>query len=175
VIGIRVNAAKSMFFDRVILNAVNKAEIKTLSKMGAFVRTSARSSIRKAGGQKRLVTLFQKLNKSRGDKRKQIQAQIDEAKKKQSSRPGQPPKGHGAQLLKKFLYFGYDSTTRSVVVGPAKLSGRRYGMAPSILEGGGAAEIGKRRVAIEARPYMGPALTKNTPKFPSLWANAVTN
>jgi hypothetical protein len=40
--------AKAWFFDRAkVLNAADKAKVKALSKMGAFVRRSARSSIRK--------------------------------------------------------------------------------------------------------------------------------
>jgi hypothetical protein len=171
-IGIRLNQAKSMFFDRVIVNATNKAEVKVLSRMGAYVRTSARSSIRKAPSG-RLNTLLGKLRTARSRDRQKIQKQIDEAKKRQTSRPGQPPKGHGAQLLKKFLYFGFDSTSRSVVVGPAKLNGVAAQNAPSILEAGGSTEIAGRKVTIEPRPYMGPALAKNTPKFPSLWANTI--
>lgn len=142
-IGVRIDAAKSMFFDRVIVSAADKGEVKTLSKMGAFIRTSARSSIRK---------------------------------RKKSSRPGQAPSSHTG-LLKKFLYFGYDSGRRTVVVGPARLNGTRNPQSLETLEFGGKADVyrnGKSvTVDIEARPYMGPALTKNIPKFPTLWANTV--
>lgn len=143
-IGVNVNAAKSMFFDRVLVeSAVNRATIKALSKMGAFIRTSARSSIRK---------------------------------RKKPSKPGQAPSSHTG-LLKKFIFFGYQAQTGSVVVGPAKLNGTLAPESLETLEFGGTAEIRGRRetreVPIEARPYMGPAMTKNLPKFPTLWANQV--
>jgi len=45
-IGVKID--KSMFFDRKpVMDAVGKATRKVLSKFGAFVRTTARSSIRK--------------------------------------------------------------------------------------------------------------------------------
>lgn len=145
-IGVKINAAKSMFFDRVVISAVNRAEIKTLSKMGAFIRTSARSSIRK---------------------------------RKAASKPGSPPTNRTG-LLKKFIFFGYDSGSNSVVAGPALLNAKSRGKAPGVLEFGGDITLpaGPKRkkpqtVEIEARPYMGPALVANSPKFPSLWANTV--
>jgi hypothetical protein len=43
-----IEQAKAWFFDRAkVLNAADKAKVKALSKMGAFVRRSAKSSIRK--------------------------------------------------------------------------------------------------------------------------------
>ena len=47
-IGMRINEAKSLFFDRqAVSSAVSRAERRVLSKFGAFVRRGARSSIRK--------------------------------------------------------------------------------------------------------------------------------
>ncbi|RPI76138.1 MAG: hypothetical protein EHM42_15010 [Planctomycetaceae bacterium] len=146
-IGIKINAAKTKFFDRVIITTENRATIKALSRMGAFIRTSARSSIRKAG------------------------------KKGKTSKPGQPPRSQTG-LLKKHIYFGYEGSNRSVVVGPARLGGTSQPESVETLEHGGNATITSGRknpktrvVPIEARPYMGPAMQKNLPKFPSLWAN----
>lgn len=142
---VKINTAKSMFFDRVLINAVDRATIRALSKMGSFVRTSARTSIKK---------------------------------RKKSSAPGEPPKSHTG-LLKKFIFFGYDSSRRSVVVGPVRLNRHSGGAAPSVLEYGGTTNIAATknmpamRVAIEPRPFMGPALAANQPKFPGLWANSV--
>src|SRR5262245_52774098 len=55
-----------------------------------------------------------------------------------SSKPGAPPHSHTG-LLKRFLFFSYDSAQRSVVVGPAKLN--RGSGAPKVLEHGGRATI----------------------------------
>ncbi|MGH7130060.1 MAG: hypothetical protein ACREIV_15925 [Planctomycetaceae bacterium] len=47
-IGMKLNQAKGLFFDQpAVMNAVDRAERKVLSRFGAFVRRGARSSIRK--------------------------------------------------------------------------------------------------------------------------------
>lgn len=47
-VGLKFNQAKAAFFDRqTVMNAVNRAERRVLSKFGAFVRRGAKSSIRK--------------------------------------------------------------------------------------------------------------------------------
>ena len=61
---------------------------------------------------------------------------------KGSSKPGQPPKSHSG-ILKKFLYFAFDFSSRSVVVGPALTNQtvanqRAVGTTiPGVLESGG--------------------------------------
>jgi len=57
-------------------------------------------------------------------------------KRRKSSAPGRPPSSHTG-LLKRFIFFSYDSGARSVVIGPERLSGRNRGEAPGILEYGG--------------------------------------
>lgn len=105
---------KKFFFDRaVVVRAMDKVTRGALSKAGSFVRRRAQTSMgyRKPGGP--------------------------------PSPPGSPPfarrggggKGKGrGPLLRKFLYFGYDPSTHSVVVGPVRL-GRSD--APTIEEFGG--------------------------------------
>jgi hypothetical protein len=158
-----------------------------LSKFGAYVRTAAKSSIRK---------------------------------RKRASAPGSPPSSHTG-LLKRFIYFGYDTAARSVVIGPVPLNQVSFtedmrpvrGTVPESLEYGGTAyvleewtgarwvrrdlrrkgavsdvgalresgksnvfnmrPIRKRRVTVAARPFMQPALTKELPKLPAMWANSV--
>jgi len=136
-----------MFFDTDrVKRAADSAARKNLSKAGAFVRTAAKSSIRK---------------------RKAISA------------PGQPPSSHTG-LLKKFIFFGYDAARKTVVVGPMRLN-QKIGAAPEALEHGGPSTVvtgrrnkrRKRRIRVKARPFMGPALKKEAPKFAGLWANSV--
>ena len=142
-LGVNLDKAKSMFFDRkAVLGAVDRATRAVLSKFGAFVRTTARHSIRK---------------------------------RKAVSQPGQPPSSH-VGLLKRLLFFGYDTTRRSVVIGPTPLRGEAQ--APPLLEYGGRARRKDRRGKTVAakyrpRPFMGPALEKERPKLPGLWANSV--
>jgi phage gpG-like protein len=134
-----------LFFDRPkVTRAVDKAKRQALSRAGAFIRTTARSSIRK---------------------------------RKTSAPPGRPPHSHTG-LLKRFIFFGYDPATDSVVVGPV---GFKRSNAPNVLEFGGTTVVERRtkgtkrrrRVRIGARPFMGPALEKERPKFPVLWRNSV--
>ncbi len=136
---------KSLFFDREkVVRAVDTAKRAVLSKAGAFIRTVARTSIRKRKG---------------------------------SAPPGSPPHSH-VGLLRNFILFGYDRASDSVVVGPAKLN--KSTEAPRVLEHGGVTTVTKfargrlrkRRVRIKARPFMGPALEKERPKLPKLWAGS---
>ncbi|NUQ49920.1 MAG: hypothetical protein HUU27_08385 [Phycisphaerae bacterium] len=98
--------------------------------------------------------------------------------RKGSAPPGKPPHSHTG-LLKRFIFFGYDPGTESVVVGPARIN--RTTDAPHTLEFGGttAIESGrkgkfrKRKVRIAPRPFMGPALEKERPNLPKTWANSV--
>jgi len=137
---------KHLFFDRqTVVRALDKAKRAALSKAGAFIRTTARHSIRTRKG---------------------------------SAPPGQPPHSHTG-VLKRFIFFGYDPTTESVVVGPARIN--RTSDAPHTLEFGGTTavergrkgKIRKRRVRIAPRPFMGPALEKERPNLPKTWANSV--
>ncbi len=138
---------KRMFFDRkAVTGAADRATRRVFSKFGAFVRRTARSSIRK---------------------------------RKRASSPGEPPSSRTG-LLKRFIFFGYDRTKRSVVIGPQKLN-QSIGDAPEALEYGGTSTVveglksnrRKRKVKIAARPYMGPAFEKQRPQLPAMWRDSV--
>lgn len=161
------------FFDSErVLAAVEKAERRVLSKFGAYVRTRARSSIRK---------------------------------RKATSKPGQPPSSHEGSL-RRLLFFAYDASARSVVVGPVPF---RRGEAPELLETGGtvtrrrrvprpggrkaspAQKAAYRRLVVAGRvvpkpaeyeayaatyrprPFMAPAAAAERPRFAPLWKDAV--
>jgi hypothetical protein len=143
---------KDLFFDRPkVRRAVDRATRSALSKSGAFIRQRARTSMRRRRG---------------------------------SSAPGSPPHTHEGSL-RRLLFFAYEPAPGggSVVVGPV---GFRRSDAPNTLEFGGAATVTRRRVGrdgkrvvlsrrvrIEARPYMGPALQKELPNMPRAWAGSV--
>lgn len=146
-IGFKIDQAKGMFFDAPkVIRAVDRATRRVLSKFGAYVRTAARSSIRKRKG---------------------------------ASEPGKPPSSHTG-LLKRYLYFGYDPERQSVVIGPARLSGK-IGSAPEAMEYGGHSQAirrtrGQRVVrttTVAARPFMQPALQQELPKLPAMWRDSV--
>ena len=100
-------------------------------------------------------------------------------KRKRTSAPGEPPSSHTG-LLRRFIFFGYDPTKRSVVIGPARLN-QKIGDAPAALEYGGTSTViedlrgkrKKRRVRMAARPYMGPAFETEKPKLPAMWRDSV--
>jgi hypothetical protein len=145
---------KEMFFDRKgVMHAVDDATRRSLSRAGAFVRTSARSSMRRV-----------------------------KANAKPSA-PGSPPRAR-LGFIKDFLFFSYDASHKSVIVGPARLNGRG-GEAPHVQEFGGTASItvrqgfGKRRRRVRvnahypARPYMWPALQKNLNVIPEQFRDSI--
>jgi hypothetical protein len=99
---------------------------------------------------------------------------------KKPSKPGNPPHSHTG-LLKRFIFFAWDPSRRSEIVGPAKLNGT-LGDAPQALEHGGQSTVrtGSRRrgwkmekVTIAARPYIEPAALKANAELPSLWPKSV--
>lgn len=147
-ITIKFEKIKGNFFDReVIAKAMDAATKKALSKFGAFVRTRARTSIRK---------------------------------RKKASSPGSPPNSH-VGLLKKFLFFSWDASTRTVVIGPARLdstvdpaslSALEYGEASSIEELQGK-QLVRRTITIKARPFMGPAFRAELPGLAERWKNSI--
>lgn len=102
-------------------------------------------------------------------------------KRKRSSLPGQPPSSHTG-LLRKFILFGYDRRSDSVVVGPVGFRRVKRAGAPNVLEFGGRTTVEtkrrgkkkqKRVVRIAARPYMRPALEKERSNLPKVWRNSV--
>lgn len=125
------------FFDAArVLAAVSRAERRVLSKFGAFVRTRARSSIRK---------------------------------RKASSPPGRPPSSHEGSL-RRLLFFAYDSSSRSVVVGPVPF---RRGEAPALLERGGPAVRRGKPARYRGNPFMAPAAEAERPRLAPLWRDSV--
>jgi hypothetical protein len=152
--GVKFGVALSGFFDRnAVLSKLTPAEAVALSKFGAFVRQRAMTSIRKSG------------------------------KKGKPSSPGSPPRSHdkitpgggrAKHLLRTLMFFSYDASSNSVVIGPAVIN--RPTNAPALCEFGGKAirpMRGRRGrfvfVRYPARPYMNPALERERPKFPQLF------
>ena len=94
------------------------------------------------------------------------------------SKPPHPPHSHTG-LLRDFIFFGYDASDRSVVIGPTLLRQQpEYGnlSVPEILEYGGICtpmRRGKKYAVYAPRPYMGPAFEVGIERLPALWANSV--
>jgi hypothetical protein len=77
-------------------------------------------------------------------------AQNSMKRRKGTSPPGMPPYAHTG-LLKRHIYFMYDASKQSVVIGPILI--KPGSIVPSLLEYGGS--VGKK--VYQARPYMRPA------------------
>ena len=142
-IGFKIDQAKTMFFDRKkVERSADRATLRVLSRFGAYVRKTARESIRK---------------------------------RRRVSSDGEPPSSH-VGLLKQFIFFVYDRTKRSVIIGPARLGGK-VGNAPEALEYGGQSQAirrGKRQsMFITSRPYMNPAFDAEKPKLAGMWRDSI--
>lgn len=116
-------------------------------------------------------------------------ASIEQDRKGDPSKPGQPPKSRTGVLKKRIKYAAVPSQ-RMVVIGAEKVAGK-FGQAAGVLEHGGMADLaetvpvvikGKRRfkktgrrvkVKIAARPYMGPALKQSQSELNSIWKNSI--
>lgn len=154
---------KALFFDsKAVLDAVGKAGVKVLSKYGSLVRKRAQKSLRYADDR---------------------------------SKPGEPPHAHrtrkitrtskstgkkrtrSVSFLREFLWFKFDPTTKSVVIGPERLNSTLDPRALPALEYGGPATVkdrGKTKmVSIKARPFMGPADAAERPGLPAMWKYSV--
>lgn len=139
-LAIRLNT--SLFFDRAaVTRSTDAKQRRVLSKAGAFVRRTARSSIRSRkrpkAGQRGRVT--------------------------RPSRPGEPPISWTKPGIRD-IFFQFDPQRMSVVIGPNQFNAK--GDVPGILELGGLHPVTlpdgqKVRGRYEPRPFMGPALEAN--------------
>jgi hypothetical protein len=141
---IKLRLKSFVFFDTdAVTRRVPEGRRKALAKAGGWLRSTARRSMRKG--------------------------RLTKDGKRKPSEPGQPPKTWSGQL-KNLLFFGYDLSTDSVVVGPEKFGD---GKAPAVHEYGGTLVVSARyarrkrsnsqakvRVKYKPRPTMGPALQK---------------
>lgn len=175
-----INAAKANFFDSDrVIRAVGKARAASLAKAGYLVMKKARASLHSAP------------KGASGTQKRNAKGQFLKVKTgpTRSSPPGSPPYSRKG-LIKKFLFFSYDQSSQTVVIGPTLIN--KPTGAPETLEYGGDAEIEEsrfvsgvkygnrtqrlktsRKITIAARPYMHPALNAEAPAFASLWKNSV--
>jgi hypothetical protein len=135
---------KDMFFDRqAVITAVDAAKRKVLSKAGAFIRTTAKTSIRQ---RKKSAPPGQPPHSHEGSLRRFIYFGYDRA----ADSVVVGPVGFKDSVAPNVLEYGGSS----VVV--ARRRGRK-----------------DRKVQIAARPFMWPAFEKERPRLPLLWRNSV--
>lgn len=176
--GMNFKMAKSQFFDRAITKGLDAATKKVLSRFGAFVRRSAKSSLKRAK------------QKSKGEmtaeEREKYAIRVTLAKREGKkpprrpeviSKPGDPPKLHmrPKSPLRELIFFVYDPREKAVLIGPTA-SVQTNGKATGALEYGGSS-ISKVRgrttsISVSARPFMHPAFSKELPKLRE-WKNSI--
>lgn len=175
-IGWRVS--KANFFDRPVVKRLAGAAGKVLSRFGAFVRRSARSSIKPAK-QKSFGEMTSderaayeiRLEFWRRNKWRSAKPVKKPRRPSASSKPGEPPRAQSNPSFLKKIEFSFDRNEKSVVIGP--VVGNSRGRVPEALEYGGPVILGKRRKRIAPRPFMTPAFDANFDQL-SRWRNAVT-
>ncbi len=135
---------KRMFFDRqAVISKVDAATRRVLSRFGAFVRRSAKSSIRK---RKKAAPPGQPPSSHTGLLKKFIFFGYDAARQSVvigPTRLNQKGRGEAPPLLE-------------------------YGGKATLVRRGK-----KKRVTYQARPYMGPAFEKEKPQLPAMWRGSV--
>ncbi len=176
--------ARGLFLDSPrVIRAISRTKRRIFAQSGAYVRTTARRSMKKAR-RMRLSEMPAEMRERYQPKRDRQGRFKKNAKKKRvrdrplaSSRPGEPPRTREG-LIKKLLFFSWDPSTESVVIGPER---RGTTAAPWVLEFGGVGKVRKwgarrrvwRRVKVAPRPFMRPALRKELPRLPRRWHNSI--
>ena len=138
---------KQMFFDKAaVLRAADEAAPRVLSRFGAYVRTTARHSIRKRKA-------------------------VSRPGSPPSSHTGLLRRFifFGYDRERKSVVIGPQRLNAKVGDAPAALE---HGGVSTVVEGRRGRRR-KRRVRIAQRPYMGPAFEKEKPKLPAMWQNSV--
>lgn len=130
---------KAFFFSaKRVTDKVDPATRRVLSRFGAFVRRRAKSSLKYKDGP------------APPGKPPHVHRSTGFTKKGKGGKPGQP-----SSPLRELVYFAFEPSDKSVVIGPA-IGGSRSG-APKTLEEGGTAVVDGKTVAVRPRPTMKPA------------------
>lgn len=178
-IGMDTRSVKQWFLDSdAVLRRLRRDDRKRLGNTGALVRKIARNSMKKA----RQMTLGEMTHEQR-QRYRMLQAiakrkgKDPPLKPRMASKPGEPPRVRSGEL-KSQLFFAYDPSAMSVVVGPALLPGaippNSTQTAPELLEFGGIVTArGKRWGYVAPRPYMGPAFDAAIPYFVNQWKDSI--
>lgn len=95
-------------------------------------------------------------------------------KRKANSKPGNPPSSH-VGLLRDRIFFGYDSSKKTVVVGPQLLNSKTNPTIPEALEFGKVLRQSRnnRPRQYHKFPYMRPAMERELQKFPALFKDGI--
>jgi hypothetical protein len=145
-IGLKIDQVKGLFFDsKKVINATTRAERRVLSRFGAYVRRTARSSIRK---RKRVSAPGRPPSSHTGLLKRFIFFAYDPGRKSVVIGPTRLNQKAG-DAPRALEYGGRSRVT----------AGRRRRR--------------RRTVTIAARPFMGPAFEREKPKLPAMWRDSV--
>ena len=137
---------KQMFFtSKAVLSATDRATRRVLSKFGAYVRRTAKSSIRK---RKAISSPGSPPSSHTGLLKRFILFGYDPSKRSVVIGPLRLTRG------------GRGDAPRALEEGGTTQVVRRGR---------------KKRVKIKARPFMGPAMEKEKPKLPHMWRDSVSS
>ncbi|MCE5280338.1 MAG: hypothetical protein ABFD92_07850 [Planctomycetaceae bacterium] len=144
-----IKQAKAMFFDpKKVIDAAERATQKVLSKFGAFVRQTARGSIRSG---KKPAAPGRPPHSHTGLLKRFIFFGYDRQRKSVVIGPAKL-NARSSDTAPEALEYGGDT---KVIAGS-----RRRGRVV-------------KKVSIESRPFMGPAFAKEQPKLPAMWRDSV--
>ena len=157
---VNLSGLNTSFFDSAeVLRMVDKKTIAALSKFGAFVRQRAKSSIK-----------YKKTGISEPGKPPFAHKSSGFTRQKTNKKTGKTTT-QSLSPLRELLFFAYDRSSKTVVVGPVPFRGKST--APGLLERGGTGIVqrsGRRKKAkFRARPFMRPAMLAEAPKFASFF------
>ena len=151
-IGMQLNQAKGLFFDQpAVMNAVDRAERKVLSRFGAFVRRGARSSIRK---RKAISQPGSPPSSHVGLLKRNIFFVYEPERSSVVIGPILLGKGTDAPAL-----LEHGGTAVGGLNRPSPVTRRRRKKPV--------------RMTYRPRPYMGPAFETEKPKLPAMWRDSV--
>ena len=140
---------KQMFFtSKVVLSATDRATRRVLSRFGAYVRRTAKSSIRKRKA-------------------------ASQPGRPPSSHTGLLKKFilFGYDPARRSVVIGPMRLNQKIGDAPEALE---HGGTSRVILGGRRKRRLARTVKIRPRPFMGPAMEQEKPKLPSMWRNSVS-
>lgn len=171
---------KLFFDDKKIKRILDREERGLLSKAGAYVYTRVRRKTLKHAPQKLLSQMSPREKRAYEIAKERARRTGGKRPRKPeiSAKPGRPPLLHGKKSpLKNLIRFAYSPMDDSVVVGPMLFpSAKIRGVPRTLEEGGRSVRVSgnkRRTIRVRPHPFMLPALKKEMPKFPTLWADSV--
>ena len=142
-IGMKINQAKGLFFDRTaVTSATDRAQRKVLSRFGAFVRQGARTSIRK---RRAISQPGSPPSSHTGLLRRNIFFVYEPIR--------------SSVIIGPILLNGTSGEAPALLEHGGQTIGRRRKK--------------RVRMTYRPRPYMGPAFEREKPKLPAMWRDSV--